>query len=197
MKNRSKLNNQGFSLIELIVAVLIMAIISGTAIYTFGLVFNTQASSTARKTADIIKQARTSAMGVENSYDKDTKETDVYLLFERKGSDLYASVCSMANKSAGDDPTILSEQKIGGSSISLDFIYVNGTGTETTFATVKDGSSTKVYVYYKKATGGISLVKTDTSACASGEIVNLIRVNGTGKSEDVVLVELTGRGYIK
>ena len=103
----------------------------------------------------------------------------------------------MANKSAGDDPAILSEQKIGGSSISLDFIYVNGSGIETTFATVKEGSSTKVYVYYKKATGGISLVKTDTSSCASDEIVNLIRVNGTGKSEDVILVELTGRGYIK
>ena len=51
-----KSNNKGFSLIELIVAVLIMGIVAGGAIYAFNVVHNARTSSAASVLANVLRQ---------------------------------------------------------------------------------------------------------------------------------------------
>ena len=51
-------NNKGFSLIELIVAVLIVAILSGGALAAFNSVRNERSESAGKVLASVLKQAR-------------------------------------------------------------------------------------------------------------------------------------------
>lgn len=58
--------NKGFSLIELLVAILIMAVIAGTAIMLFGGVLNSSRESADQETAENIKRAILTYMNMTN-----------------------------------------------------------------------------------------------------------------------------------
>jgi type IV pilus assembly protein PilA len=61
--------NKGFSLVELLIALLIMAIIAGTAITLFGGVLDTSKGGADRETADAIKRAILTYMNASNDTD--------------------------------------------------------------------------------------------------------------------------------
>ena len=61
--------NKGFSLVELLIALLIMAIIAGTAITLFGGVLDTSRGGADRETADAIKRAILTYMNASNDTD--------------------------------------------------------------------------------------------------------------------------------
>ena len=71
MKKMKKMlkQNKGFSLVELLVAILIMAVIAGTAIMLFGGVLSSSRESADKETAENIKRAILTYMNLTNDTD--------------------------------------------------------------------------------------------------------------------------------
>ena len=191
MQMRMKKDNRGFSLIELIVAVLVIAIISGGSIVAFGALFSNKVTAAARAVQDGLKQARIDALGLENK-DLSNDMTGIYAKFYIKDSELYVDVCSKN----GTDEGVLHTRKIGEGTIGLEF-WKNGATTAS--ATVS--SSETVYVYFKKSTGAVRSVWKATPGhdVTSGTKFepDILRITGVSEnSVDVILVRLTGRSYL-
>ncbi len=188
-------NNRGFSLIELIVAVLIMAIISGGAFVALGSIFSTKTKAAAVVVQDALKQARIDAISLDNDIvalvsgetAANGYATNIYVKFHVDNSQLLADVCS--NKSGSE--YVLNTKVIASDKFSLQFCKKDGTLVDEG-ATV--GSAT-AYVYFKKATGGVSRLTIDgVGKYSSCDMIKV--VSPSGEVVDVILVSLTGRSYV-
>ncbi len=196
MKNNLFKDDKGFSLIELIVAVLIMAIIAGGAIYAFSSVYSTEVKAGATKVCDALKQARTSALALEN-HNQDMSgyvATEVYAKFYSKDDVLYVDVCS---KPFTGTETVYYTEKIG-SGMKATFQKVKDDGSLDTW-TADTSTSKNIYVYFKKSTGGISGVRKVDPGDDGKTSVKLIKLENTktGLSKNLILVDLTGRCYVE
>ncbi len=195
MKKRS-LNNFGFSLIELIVAVLIIAIISGSAIVMFGFLFGKETEAAAAGVSDVMKQARAEALGRENN-DLANGCTNVYARFYKKNSQIYADICADYSTDAESVITTISTQKICKDQFKIGFYNTSG-ATPSSVGTV---GNDEVFVYFKKSTGGTAKVKVKKS---SGGIdlydnIQLLKISDGSDGtdyKDLILVALTGRCYV-
>lgn len=197
MKNRSlKWNNLGFSLIEMIVAVLIMAIVAGAAIFAVGALSSTETKAASTRITDALKQTRTSAMALTNAnhvVDIYTT-TDVYAKFYTTGNTSYVDICTGDGVST---ETKLFERKIG-TGLSVEFYY-DDSGV---LKKINDNETDVVYIYFKKSTGGIASimkVKEDGSGVLRKTELKQIKVANKGNSsstKNLIVVGLTGRCYI-
>ena len=193
-KNISK-NNLGFSLIELIVAVLIMAIISGVAVVAFSSVYNSRIGASSRKVVDVLKQTRTKAMGLINdSHDDGT--TDVYakIYMDDSSSDLYIDVCT----NYGGVESVIHKQMIANDNIKITLAEMTPSDTKVDRASV---GSDVIRIYFKKETGGVSMVAKELSDGSVSSIgtINMLRVENASNASsfrDVILVNITGRCYM-
>lgn len=190
---KRKIDNKGFSLIELIVAVIIIAIISGGSIMAFGSVFSNKVTVACEAIQDGLKQARVDALGLENEIISGTLKTKIYAKFYHKDSAIYIDVCS--NKTGTDpDEVVLHTRKICDDSYSLKF-YENYDDTAAV-KTIDDSFTGSIKVYFKKSTGGVSGVEYSASNIKTK--TDLIKVVGPGaaNTQDVILVKVTGRSYL-
>lgn len=194
LMKEKRLNNKGFSLIELIVAVIIIAIISGGSIMAFGSVFSNKVTVACEAIQDGLKQARVDALGLENSPIAGTLKTNIYAKFYYKDSGIYIDVCSCKG-GVGDDEVVLHTRKVCSDDYSLKF-YENYNDT-VAVKTIDDSFTGSIKVYFKKSTGGISGVEYSASDIRTKN--DIIRVVGPGSAntQDVVLVSITGRSYIE
>ena len=195
MKNRLAKNNSGFSLIELIVAVLIIAIISGGAIMAFGSIFSSQADAAAKNVVNALKQTRALALGKENK-DIIGGSTGVYAKFYYLDSTLNIDVCQ--DTDAGTN--ILYNQQVSGVPYKIKFISVAG-GSESEVLTMGDTDIVKMY--FKKSTGGVASVgKYNSAGTLQGSLqtgvnkLTVCRASNESNCKNLVLVSLTGRCYI-
>ena len=195
MKNRLGKDNSGFSLIELIVAVLIIAIISGGAIMAFNSIFSSQADAAAKNVVNVLKQTRAFALGKENK-DVTGGATEVYAKFYYSNETLNVDVC----KDNGTSTEILHNQRISGVPFKIKFIKVAG-GSETEVLTM--GDTDVVRMYFKKSTGGVASVgKYNAAGALQGSLqtgvnkLKVCRASNEDMCKDLVLVELTGRCYV-
>jgi len=200
MKEKSKINNKGFSLIELIVAVLIIAIISSGAILSFNAIFSDEATAAARSVVDVIKQTRVYALGKENKESTASdKRTGVYAKFYYKDSLLNVDVCK--NSSSGElTEVVLSNQTISSTPFKIGFYQVTSTGESEPFVM---GDNESVRVYFKKSTGGVAVAEKINSAgdpvgspVAGVNKIHLYRASNPANSKDLTLVNVTGRCYV-
>ena len=195
MKNRLGKDNSGFSLIELIVAVLIIAIISGGAIMAFNSIFSSQSDAAAKNVVNVLKQTRAFALGKENK-DVTGGATEVYAKFYYSGDTLNVDVC----KDNGVNTEILHNQSISGVPFKVKFIKVSG-ASETEVLTM--GDTDVVKMYFKKSTGGVASVgKYNSAGALQGSLqtginkLKVCRASNEDMYKDLVLVELTGRCYV-
>ncbi len=193
MKNRLVKNDSGFSLIELIVAVLIIAIISGGAIIAFNSIFSTQADAAAKSLVSILKETRAQALGMENK-DVTGGSTQVYAKLYYQGDTLNVDVCK------DDDTNVLHNQRISSVPFKVKFIKVAGS-SETEAITM--GDTDVVKMYFKKSTGGVAAVgKYNSAGVLQGSLqtginkISVCRASNEDNKTDLVLVELTGRCYV-
>ena len=186
MKNKS-LNNQGFSLIELIIAILIMAIVAGAAIITVSSVSSTETKAAATKISDVMKQARTDTLALENHPDA-AGRSSIFVKIYSKESVVYADVC--LREESGTITTRFS-RKIG-KGIKLGFLE-----GATQKASV---GSDEVYIYFKKSTGGIAKIEVKTATENKFEDgINTIKVANASTDSvftNLIIVNVTGRCYI-
>ena len=195
MKNRLGRDNSGFSLIELIVAVLIIAIISGGALIAFNSIFSSQADAAAQNVVNVLKQTRAFALGKENK-DVTCGSTEVYAKFYYSGSALNVDVC----RDGASGTEVYYNQTISGVPFKVKFIKVSG-ASETEAFTM--GDTDVVKMYFKKSTGGVASVgRYNSSGTLQGSLVTGInkltvcRASNEDMCKDLVLVELTGRCYV-
>ena len=197
-------NNKGFSLIELVVAVLILAILSGGAIAAFGTVRNARSESAAKVLASVLKQTRQKAMGLDNKThattsteeaDKKYLKTDVYTEIYFKDGNYYADLVYQS----GGTTTVLISEKLGNDALTITF---KDSSDSTNKTTVGDGSgpaSPKVVIYFKKNTGGISRIDTypemNNTAKLKLNKLDEILVEGSGEDRNIIMVHPTGRCF--
>ena len=213
MRKKQLVNNKGFSLIELIVAVLIMAIIAGSAIVAFSSIFGTQVKGAAKTVQDALKQTRTDALGLENKTDTSEPnpasngyETDVFAKFYVKDNELYVDVCTGSvdwTSQTDSSAKVLYSNKISSDSMKLE-VYTVGSA-ESKIDTIGKDENNIAYLFFKKSTGGMSRLRikhynntgaASASATTAGGVGLKLKVVSSADSQDVIVVNLTGRSYL-
>lgn len=202
MKKGIRLNHKGFSLIELIVAILIMAIIGGVTIVAFNAVFSTKTNTAAKTIQDALKQTRIEALGRDNDDQPEPGETvvdyssstgfstNIYTEFYIKDSYIFADACTNKNGSG----FALNTSTIGSDNFKLDFCDMDG----NVITSLSSSNATNVVrIFFKKSTGGVSRISYTKPTGGKTKSCDCIKVYGpTGEEVDVILVALTGRSYI-
>lgn len=198
-------NNKGFSLLELIVVVLIMAIISVSAVMTLSSVNNARAKRAAMVAGNILKQARQNAMGLENKTTGSAGEetSQVFAYFSLEDGTLFGYVY----RYDGTNYELISKESLGSDRIS---IVVSNHSTTSKY-TLDDDKGVKIF--FKKSTGGIAGVYECTDyddftleggkkklACKNatkGTFADTITFDGPNEDAAIVMVTATGRCYLE
>lgn len=171
-QQRKENRNAGFSLIELIVTVLIMAVVSGGAVIGVSQISRTNVSSVAEKLMAEIDRVR---------YESLFLEGEVFLELSQEDDD-FVAVTKM--KKIVDGLEVSEEryrETIGDTRISI-------TATTKSGLSVALVAPTKlVFAFYKS--GGA--LKPD-----GGNIYTSLRVENASKSMEIALVEHTGRCFL-
>lgn len=206
MNTKRKLNNKGFSLVELIVAVLIMGIVSGAAVVSFSTIYNARVDSASSMVTNIMKQARQKALSLKN----DGAETELYARFYADDDDLYGEIVWVQHLMEDDEsgnkvPKTKSETLVNEKicNTNIDMIFRNHDAAKG--VSVKVGEYAKneanIYVYFKKQTGGISKILTrqdnaDPTLISQSIDADEIYLKGDTKDSTIVVVAATGRSYV-
>lgn len=208
-------NNKGFSLVELIVTIMIMAIISGGAITSVSVIYNASTERAAETLCSMMKLARQKAIALGD--DTGSEKITVFLTISQDAeNDYYANIYSLVQ--GAPSATLLKSEKLGNSHISIsvgnigekniafaDFTIPekNDEGADysdgdlcdlmnvTTSNATKNHMLTAKYTF-RKTTGGLVEAGTSQSAHQYCDIY----INGS-ELQHIIVVRETGRCYIK
>jgi prepilin-type N-terminal cleavage/methylation domain-containing protein len=166
-------NNQGVTLVELIIVILIISILSGATIFGIRSLDSGNAQSTVKRINALLNLVR-----VENM----SKDKPYYLVIEKVSDTYYATV---QQPDGSNRKNILKEKlKLRDGVISYQSSNSMSTITRTVEAPVV------LEVSYLKDTGAIR-------ADGEGRFINSIDINTTGKSYTIFLISATGKHYIE
>lgn len=161
--------NAGFSLLELIVTVIILAILSGSAIIGVSQILRTNVSTSADKVVAALNQAR-----YENMY----LEGNITIKIVYENEHYYVVTC--LEKEEGVTPVTEERQReeIGDNKIQIS--AVNSAGTTV------DIRTTPITIAFYKSSGALKSV---------GGIYRTICIENASKKAEISLVEHTGRCF--
>ena len=177
-KNRGALGNFGYSMVELLVTIAIMAVLMGGSLVSYTLVTRTNVKKAASVTDDLLSTARvnakakaTSTWAVKLDYTEATPTVAIY-----KGS------------STSDSGEETSSEKLP-KNVELTVVYYDEYENATT---KKIGSGAgcdadTVRIYYSQLTGGIDMI-----TCESGGIGNKVVLNGETDESGTVTLKKSG-----
>lgn len=167
-KNKLHNNNGGYSIIELIIVLAIIAIIMSTVFYSIILIFSANAKSCANNIQRSIGDCKVTTMG----------KADAYMELYRNDDGIYTRM----HVTESDGTTTEGEpQKVGTTKVEVG--YVQG-GAETQ---LMPGAS--IQIRFDRSSGGFK--------AGTGGIYEEIYVRGGSKNYAIVLTELTGKSEVE
>lgn len=168
-------NNQGVTLIELIIVMLIMSVLAGAAIFGIRSLDSGNVRSTVKRIDTLIDYVRVENMSKFDTY---------YLEIEKKGGPFTAKV--LKKDQSGNMSEVLSEElKLTGGTIT----YVCSNGTSETEYAINEVPPVILTISNYKSCGGFQPVM-------GGEIRRIV-ISAAGHTYTIGLVSETGKHYIK
>lgn len=172
MIRRRKLQNTGFSLVELIVVILILGILATGTTVAVSVIYNANVKSAARNLTAMLEKTRQEAINRASG--------SVWLkLYMDSNKDYYASVIY----NNGGTESELAKQKLGNSSLEISVKEESGNTTRVinpanAGALIPEVS--ELLFHFKKSTGGIVETYTDITITGS-ETKNIVLIRETGR----------------
>lgn len=164
-----KINNKGFSLVELMVVVGIMAVVAGIFVFGFSLISNKQVDQCTKKIQMALENARTTSMGKSN----------VSLKFEYSGGKIYVNKEVTLNNS-----TTKTKTEIGDGALVVEYKKSN----ETDPVSLKTSPLDKVS--FNRSSGALKPLTGDV-------YLEYIKISNGKKTLKVKIEKLTGRVTIE
>ncbi|MCM1267888.1 MAG: prepilin-type N-terminal cleavage/methylation domain-containing protein [Bacteroidales bacterium] len=170
--NRYSSDNGGFSLVELVIVIAIIAIIMGVTFYSIIIIFSANAKSCANDIQRSIADCKVTTMG----------RTKAYMELYRDSDQKVYSKMYIWDRGAGDyvegEP-----QQIGTNRVYVGYVPEGGTEAELT-------AGTKIRICYDRANGGFKEDPID------GKTYEMLYVRGGSKDYEIRLTKLTGKSEL-
>ena len=163
-------NNNGYSIIELIIVLAIIAIIISTVFYSIILVFSANAKSCANNMQRSIGDCKVTTMGKSAAYMELYRDAD---------QNVYTRMYVM---DSGGSYVPSEPQKVGTSRVYVAYTPEGGAETELL-------AGDKIEIRFDRASGGFE-------EDASGNIYEKLHVQGGSKKYEIVLTKLTGKSEV-
>ena len=157
--------NKGFSLIELIVAIAIMAILTGIAAMSYSNLSGAKVSKCAKELYSSIENVRASTMG---------KDSVILTLRRDSSGKYYADTITTS-----DGTTITSTEEIGSKKVTVNYTYYDST---TVHSLEADDSIT---ISFDRGSGALK-------ADSSGNYLKSMEITGRGKEYTITFYKNTG-----
>ncbi len=172
-KQREKLNNCGFTLVEMIVVILIVGIISAGAIISLSTINRAKANGCTEKLVKLLDQTRMDSMS--------RVDGAVELVISKEGNTYYGTLYV-------SDGTEKDKVELGDGGLTIEF-WRDGDGGTTGALVRRIGEGTPFTVKFKKGNGGLSFDTGD-----SPKALPFDRIVITGSNTRTIRVyEETGR----
>lgn len=163
-------NNKGYSLVELIVVIAIIALLSGTAFLSISIIFGASAKTCANDIKEVLAENKVTAMG------KSEAKVEIY----RDATDN----CIYAEQRIKEGGVWKTEkvEKIGNSRVYVSYKPDGGAETE-----LKVGKENALQLCFDRSNGSFSTKSDDCILCEE------IYIKGGSRSYVLTLIELTGK----
>lgn len=170
-RKTEKLNNMGYSLMEMVIVIAIIAVIMSTVFFSIILVFSANARTTANDIQRAIGDCKVTTMGRSEAYMK---------LYRNADGDVFTQmwVKDSTNTFVPAEP-----QKVGTKRVTMAYRPKSGSRTE-----FYAGDS--IEIWFDRASGGFI-------QDGSGNLYDVIYVEGGSKKYEITLTELTGKSEVK
>lgn len=166
-------DNNGYSLVELIIVIAIIALIISTVFYSVIMVFGANAKSCANNIQRAIADCKVTSMGKASAYMELYRDSD---------QNVYTRMYVMDSGSGAYVPS--DPQKVGTSRVYVAYTPKSGSETELT-------AGTKIEIRFNRASGGFA------KDAVSGDIYEKLHVRAGSKKYEIVLTELTGKSEVQ
>lgn len=175
-------NNKGFSLVELIIVLAILAVVTGVSFVALGYVYGKNVKSTIEKVDNSLLKIQSYTMS------KSTGGRDIYMRLTKKSDGYYVEYWHAGIGTGA--PALLESENIGKKNYTITAYYDGGSsGT----VTVGSAQNSQVDIYFDRSTGGL-LPLTAGGDTYWSKIE--VRAGGTG-GYSVSISKITGKTEIK
>ena len=171
-------NNKGFSLVELIVVVAIMAIMGSFIFFSFGLLTGQDARKCANNISTVLDKEKNYAL-------TKSAEVDCYVEIILTDDGYYAKYYA-PDKAIGGTAVLIEEQELGKKSVIVSCYKDNGGGSPTLVGTVTN--SNPLRITYNRVSGAIK----EMSLNGVTEDINIIQID-KGRTYKIELFTATGK----
>ena len=174
MESEAKIHtdNKGYSLVELLIVLAIIAAVTITVIFSISMIFSANAKTCAHAMERAIADCKVTTMGKADAYLEIYRDTD---------GNVYSKMYVYENGAAA--PTPMEAEKLGGSKVFVGYLPEGAAVDATPTELVAGG--TAVRVHFDRASG--SFDATDYANCATFDI------QGGSKHYQLKMVRLTGK----
>ena len=157
--SQAKLNNKGYTLVELIVVIAIMAVLVGAATVTVTMLDSSYVEDAERGIKDYIALGRNKSMSV--------VAKEWYIAIGKEDADYYAYLYKVTEEDDEDVITMVEKKKLGA---KISISYGNAKDSQVLIG------SNKLQMYFNSLTGKITKVNYDSDGNGTNDIPN----NNTG-----------------